>query len=504
MGRWSNIVRVSAPSRLGDNEIHRIFSAVGKVHALHPYERGSSDKDTDTKQTFIEFSQDSGATNALALHLVSPNLHVRSLDGDPVLLEQYRMAMAVTRRGAVRDPPAQPDQHGALPSPSSVELIQPEVGSSLSLQFAPETASSSDANNQGAASNPSASINASKPPLTPITTNGTGVESTVVPSQLDAGSNKSQPSPVVAFSLDAQISVAFHGETFCYDLNIVQNDHQPIIELLKLSSGDPGTWMTAAAYYRRNGNPKNSMAVLTAMIDSMKQLNIQEEHLRPVYLMLSGCETDLAKSAKTQAVVDQVIVAQHYEQSKTWLQKVYGIDIPGQSTNANPKYPVPNSQPSQPAPQNNTNLPSPSQTQTPTHIPKSLPLRLRLDPENIPPLIIEDTCPLDARGPNNGPLLAVQRAKRRLEEDCIHEREQRRRLERELKAVTRERDVALRTGDRMRLIIKDEYDGRKKAEAALKKETEKRLAIPSIETLAQILHRAAQAGEEASRTPEKR
>ncbi|KAJ8522465.1 hypothetical protein ONZ45_g928 [Pleurotus djamor] len=500
MGRWSNVARVSAPSLLGQDEIHRIFSVVGEIHALHPSEPGSGDK--ETKQIFIEFSQDSGATNALALHQVLPNFHIRSIDGDPVLLEQYRMAMAVTRRGAVRDPPAQPNQHDDPPNPSSSsgELIQPKVDPS-----AFET--TSDAINQGAASNSSTPANESKQSLTPtVPSNGAGVSGE--PSQLSLTNQekKSRPSPSIAFSLDAQISVTFHGETFCYDLNIVQNDHQPIIELLKLSSGDPGTWMTAAAYYRRNGNPKSSMAVLTAMIDSMKQLNIQEEHLRPVYLMLSGCETDLAKSAKTQAVVDQVIVAQHYEQSKTWLQKVYGVDIPGKNTNARPKSPMTKQPSPQTAPQdhNDTNPPSSSQTPTPTHIPKSLPLRLRLDPENIPPLIIEDTCPLDARGPNNGPLLAVQRAKRRLEEDCIHEREQRRRLERELKAVTRERDVALRTGDRMRLIIKDEYDGRKKAEAALKKETEKRLAIPSIETLAQILHRAAQAGEEASRTPEKR
>jgi hypothetical protein len=45
--------------------------------------------------------------------------------------------------------------------------------------------------------------------------------------------------------------------------------------------------------------------------------------MKPAYLMLSGCEADLAKGTKGNAV-DPQDASVHYQKSQTWLQKVYG------------------------------------------------------------------------------------------------------------------------------------------------------------------------------------
>lgn len=48
--------------------------------------------------------------------------------------------------------------------------------------------------------------------------------------------------------------------------------------------------------------------------------------MKPTYLMLSGCEADLAKQAKESS-------STHYTNSRAWLQKVYGTsDDPDRKT----------------------------------------------------------------------------------------------------------------------------------------------------------------------------
>jgi hypothetical protein len=54
----------------------------------------------------------------------------------------------------------------------------------------------------------------------------------------------------------------------------------------------------------------------------MMEHGISEGDLKPAFLFLSGCETDLAKQARSaQSTVE---VAEHYKNARTWLQKVYG------------------------------------------------------------------------------------------------------------------------------------------------------------------------------------
>jgi len=61
----------------------------------------------------------------------------------------------------------------------------------------------------------------------------------------------------------------------------------------------------------------------------MQQHGVQEDDLKPAFLMLSGCETDLMKMSRS---TDAVASEQHFQRSKEWLQKVYGKSVSAVST----------------------------------------------------------------------------------------------------------------------------------------------------------------------------
>ena len=50
---------------------------------------------------------------------------------------------------------------------------------------------------------------------------------------------------------------------------------------------------------------------------------VARKALKPVYLMLSGCETDMAKMAQASNS-DQSVVSEYETAAKAWLQKVFG------------------------------------------------------------------------------------------------------------------------------------------------------------------------------------
>lgn len=57
----------------------------------------------------------------------------------------------------------------------------------------------------------------------------------------------------------------------------------------------------------------------------MAQQGLSGDDLKPAFLLLSGCEMDLAKRAK----LSQASAAEeHYKTAETWLQKVYGVPTP--------------------------------------------------------------------------------------------------------------------------------------------------------------------------------
>ncbi|KAF5370807.1 hypothetical protein D9758_001967 [Tetrapyrgos nigripes] len=218
-------------------------------------------------------------------------------------------------------------------------------------------------------------------------------------------------------TLSTRISLNFSGETFLYDLQHLDADPREIIELLKSSASERGSYTTVAAHYRRVGNPAAAISVVSAMLEVLA-LRVSEQDLKPAFLLLAGCETDLGKNNKA----DTKASSHHYSNSQKWLQKVYGSSsVPSAAS-------------------------EPSSLTRPSTVERQLQsLRDRLN--------------------NHVNLLAdAHKMKRKLEDDFNLERDKRRKLEREVEELRKERDRARDMEAYALEQMRREIDSRRRAE----------------------------------------
>lgn len=174
---------------------------------------------------------------------------------------------------------------------------------------------------------------------------------------------------------------------------------------------------------------------------------VARKELKPVYLMLSGCETDMAKMAQASDS-DQWVVSEYETAAKAWLQKVFGKIEAGPTDNGKPKtrskYPLP----TRPRALSNPKTAPPFDTE-----------RKRLE---------QEVRTLRARVANQASQIsALRTSKRKLEDDIDYEQDLRRKVQREMEKTTKERDAAWKTEKYALIQVKREISSRRQAEARL-------------------------------------
>lgn len=245
-------------------------------------------------------------------------------------------------------------------------------------------------------------------------------------------------------STNTCITMSLCDQVFTYNLQCLQPDPREIIELLKLTASDKGNWVLVGAHYRRTGSPLASIAVMSAMLEEMTRKQIPDADLKPAFLFLASCETELAKKMK---LGDAVRAAQHFQNAQKWLQKVYGTFSDNNAGVESLKAPVhvarqPVSQPQSKLLRNTKNKPQNNSISDSRQHAK-LPPR---PPGPHQKILEREIDSLRDRQSIQATLLSeVRSCKRHLEDDVIHERETRRRMERELDVLRRERDSARRS-----------------------------------------------------------
>ncbi|KIY50137.1 hypothetical protein FISHEDRAFT_7815, partial [Fistulina hepatica ATCC 64428] len=288
------------------------------------------------------------------------------------------------------------------------------------------------------------------------------------------------------FTLDTCISVLICGQPITLDLKTIDVKPETIIELLKCAECERGNWMVAGAYYRRAGNATAAITIMQSMIEFMAERGFKDGDLKPAFLMLAGCETELGKMLRAKnAMVES---AQHYKNAESWLQKVYGIDIPPPSTSMDsgcvgetpmsPRYHLLS------RPANNMRAPPSEQAR------------------RIPILEREIQCVRDQQSDLTTQLEDLRTVNRRLQDDYELERVQRRKLEQLLRAAEKERDTARQMETQAKGRAKEEMAARRKVEDVLEAErgrrreaerlAEKRSHKPLFEDLANLFQKAAQ------------
>jgi hypothetical protein len=124
-------------------------------------------------------------------------------------------------------------------------------------------------------------------------------------------------------------------------------DPAVIIQLLKTTQSERANYMIIGASYRRSGLPKSAKAIIETMIKGISKLTgwfifyervsydflsrfapelgkrgVSESELKPAFLFLAGCESDLVRLSK--ASTNSTAVSEHYAAAQMWLQKVFG------------------------------------------------------------------------------------------------------------------------------------------------------------------------------------
>jgi len=203
---------------------------------------------------------------------------------------------------------------------------------------------------------------------------------------------------------------------------------------------------------------------------AMTEHGISEDDLKPAFLFLSGCETDLARQARAaQSTAD---TDEHYKNARMWLQKVYGS---GKSPAASRVVDVKNIAPSLPhQPKAITQVlvrgtdvktgDNPHPTTAGVHVQQRI--------------LEREIVSLRDRQHQQFKLLSETRvAKRKLEDDFDCERKLRYRLQRRLDDMRTELEMARKMESYALDQVKREVEVRRKAEDIARMEKNQRLEL---------------------------
>ena len=184
------------------------------------------------------------------------------------------------------------------------------------------------------------------------------------------------------------------------------------------------------------------------------------EELKPAFLLLSGCETDLAKLAKTKKEPESVIQG-HYAAAQGYLQKVFGRADCLQNAERNHNY-VHEKELSGPL----------SQPDAKMKLARGFPPQPSLnspEQENRPLCDDQET-----------ELARLKTLKRKIEDDYFYERNMRRKYQRQLDDLEKECEFAHKMERYALEQIKREVATRRKAEEAVKMERKMRQELIHI------------------------
>lgn len=237
----------------------------------------------------------------------------------------------------------------------------------------------------------------------------------------------------------------------------------------------------------------------------MGKHGVLDKDLKPAFLMLSNCETELSRRAKGPTGEDTAISRDHSQKSYSWLQRVYGNGQGKQqtapteisSTSSRPQ--VQNLTPSTATPADDK-MDISHESSTPMIISKTL-SDIPTQSAHQRTLEREIASLRDRLKGVTSQLAAVRSAKRKLEDDYDSERIYGRKVERKLDDVECKLDVSKKMESFALDQVRREVDARRRAEDDASKERIKRKELeaayqargarPVFEDLADMFDRAA-------------
>ncbi|KAH9945675.1 hypothetical protein B0H21DRAFT_744176 [Amylocystis lapponica] len=282
--------------------------------------------------------------------------------------------------------------------------------------------------------------------------------------------------PADTSSSSACIILTYCGTRVTCNLDKLDESADGIIEVLKATAAqflERDKWMIVGGHYRSKGNVRAAAAVMSAMIEVMTShaVGLPARDLKPAFLMLSSCHTDLAKQTRAPDGSCTDESTRHILEAAKWLQHVYGTHVPpaAEPTSAEcaatkasmDVSAVPSASTSTPAPPrgclaNTSNLPAPA---THERRESSGPSR------GLVQMLEREIQALRDRQADHTALLSEARAlRRRAQEDLDEERRARRKAERAMEQAGLD-VVGVRRAEKLALEeARAEGEGRRRAE----------------------------------------
>ncbi|KAI0029658.1 hypothetical protein K488DRAFT_88514 [Vararia minispora EC-137] len=277
------------------------------------------------------------------------------------------------------------------------------------------------------------------------------------------------------------ISMTLCGERVHYDLSTLEDDPATIIRLLKMSASDRDNWMIIASSYRRAGKLHAAILVVSKMLDVMKVNGILEEDLRPAFLMLASCYTELRRRTVAFHGKETDESRVQHERARSWLQKVHGHTGLGSN---------------------------PTDTIASTITPASPAFSRALASRPMAGKLVKREMQLlrDQQISHLTQLAEIIAGKRKADDSIMQqERSRRRRLEQEKQELEKQLAMAQEREQRALEQVHDEMVARLTAEERAQEEEQKRIQAqngvsPLLEALSAVLSRAASGGDVAQLT----
>ncbi|KAF9012440.1 hypothetical protein BDQ17DRAFT_1343895 [Cyathus striatus] len=231
--------------------------------------------------------------------------------------------------------------------------------------------------------------------------------------------------PTLPYTIETRITMNLMGQAIVCDLQEMKTDPRGLIELLKVTSSERGVWMTVGAYYRRVGNPLAAISVMNGLLELMSANNICGESQKSVYLLLAGCEADLARDAKSQQR-DTSVVSKHEQNAQNWLHK---------DKKENALTSVPNLR-------DLASLKQPEIEDPKKALSKEINEPINKQISRIRVLEREVQCLRDRLASQSKKMADIRTEKHKLEEDCDYERSLRRQLQKNVEEMKKQCELA--------------------------------------------------------------
>ncbi|KDQ57753.1 hypothetical protein JAAARDRAFT_194035 [Jaapia argillacea MUCL 33604] len=463
-------------------EVRALFSHCGEMRGVYPWK---SDKSAQ-QHYFIEFTHKSDVLKAKAQGKLNHGFSVHALSMVPQLIERCQSVVPHFASGQADLSPAisNTDMLSTSFSFDSNRHLSRCAGVERTPNRTPlrvDPTGSSYRRLVGSEPNAPASRSTQVPQLDAITStttvrpNGSHLtfSSPIFPS---AQSSLSSFPTLPSFSSShSQLNLTICGMSIPYDLDRLEDNPDPIIALLQTAGSGRDNWMVVGGHYRRLGNINAAMTVVATMVQFMTERGTHEWELKPAYLMLSTCQRDLGKRARTPEGEDSDASKEHFSRAVEYLQKVYGSDSPALDTlpSVPPALPRSESLPINRCHSLNGNShppvgPNPSPAPHTTFA--LLPPNSSTPAPNVGRTRIlerEIQCLRTRLETINTALTQTVKLKRLAESDLSSERAQRRKVERQLDDVERQLDVTKRMEGFALENVKREVEARRRAEREL-------------------------------------